>query len=164
MAVHIISAAAQLNRETHLGGAGLDIWSTAPDVSVQFGSALDAPSEIHGVVSMLLQGMSRLYAVAMPGDTILVAIPGGEASLDALHGSHSEGLWLRAHMNACAVIEQLEAEGVKIRWITPSQNHSGIDHARVQARGVITRMEAQIAATKSAASKRVADLAVLAAA
>jgi len=164
MAVHIISTAAQLNTATHLGGAGLDIWSSAPDVSVKFGSVLDAPSEIHGVVGMLLQGLRRLRTVAMPGDVIQIAIPGGEASLECLQDANADALGLRAHMNAYEVIEHLEAEGIEIRWLTPVRNHSGIAHALVEAQGVIARMEARTNPAQSAAPKGIADLAVLAAA
>lgn len=156
MAVHIISVAAQLNRATHLGGVGLDIWSSAPDVSVQFGSVLDASSEIYGVVAMLLQGLRRIHGVAMPGDVIQIAIPGGETSLECLHTTHIEALGQRAYLSACQVLEQLEAEGIEIRWLTPVRNHSGIAHALVEARRVIARMEVRTAAARSAMAARIA--------
>jgi hypothetical protein len=164
MAVHIISTAAQLNTATHLGGAGLDIWSSAPDVSVQFGSVLDAPSEIYGVIGMLLQGLRRIDTIAMPGDVVQIAIPGGVEALECFHTTRIEALGQRAYMNACQVIEQLETRGIEIRWLTPVRNHSGIAHARVEAQKVITRMEARTAPAQSATPARHAAPAELAAA
>jgi hypothetical protein len=136
MAVFIISAAAVVDASTGKGAIGYDLWSSAPDVSRQFGTRWNDASNIGGPLLMVLLAMEEIGKVAVSGDIVQIAIEGGEEAMQAATYKSA----FETHIPGAAVMalarrtEALERDGLSVRWLDPTAKHSGITHAKVAAR------------------------------